>query len=128
MVRRSVKQAIAVGALLALSSSWVLGWSVALHLADDHHQGDASEDRVSLGLEMALHGHAHSEGTPAHGHPIVGSAAAPLPGKVLVRAGAMIGSPLDFVFAEPSGCPLRSEIRPTHDPPPRPQSVSVLRI
>lgn len=128
-MRRPLKRAFAVAALLALPSSWAAGWSVAFHLAtDDHHSAGSSDHGGALGLEMALHGHGHAEGTPAHGHPCIGSAAAPIPGRLLLLIGATIGDVPEVVRAEISGRGLLSEAGPTHDPPPRLEAVSVLRI
>ena len=127
-MRSCLKQALAVGALLAMSSSWVVGWSVALHLDDDHHRGAASDHGVALDLEMALHGHTHSEGTPAHGHPFVGGVAAPLPGKLLPLTEAMTACPRVSMVADPSGRQLLSQAGATRDPPPRPAALSILRI
>jgi hypothetical protein len=57
-----------------------------MHLLGDHHHEGASPDNA--GVEIALHGHAHIEGTPPHGHPILGSVVAPLPGRILVPLAA----------------------------------------
>jgi hypothetical protein len=128
-VLRSVKRALAVTALLSVSSSWALGWSVAFHLAsDDHHDDDSSHHDAALGLEMALHGHRHAQETPAHEHPGVSSVAAQVPGRLLLLIGTMVGNAPEVVFAEMPGRQLLSEAGPTHDPPPRLSAVSVLRI
>ncbi len=127
-MRRSLRCAFALPALLALSSSPTIGWSVTLHLTtDDHHSGGSPDHDGALGLEMALHGHAHAEGTPAHGHPFLGSVAAPIPGKLLLVA-ATIGDAPEVVLAETSARRLLSEAGRTHDPPPRVEAPSVLRI
>lgn len=116
-------------ALLALSSSWAVGWSVAFHLANDHHHdGNSPDHDGALGFEMVLHGHGHPEGTPAHKHPVVGSVAMAVPGKQLVLVSAMIGDAPEVVCGETSGHRLRLQHGPTHDPPSRLQAVSVLRI
>jgi hypothetical protein len=123
-----LKQALAVGAAFAVSSSWLLGWSVVVHVTDDHHHAQASDHSLEAGLEMAFHGHAHSEQTPAHGHPFIGGMAAPLPGKLLLMVEAASAVPHGLVIAEPTGRRLLSQAGPTHDPPPRPVAVSILRI
>lgn len=129
MVRRSLRRAFAVTALLALSSSWAVGWSAALHVATDHHHdGDSPDHDGAPGLEMVLHGHAHTEGTPAHRHPVVGSAAVPVPGKLLVFVSAMSGDVPEVVTGDSSCLRLLSQGGPTHDPPPRLEAFSVLRI
>ncbi len=128
-MRRPLKRALAVAGLLALASSSVVGWTVALHLAtDDHHRDGSSHHAGAVGLEMALHGHAHDERTPAHGHPLVTSVTAPIPGKPLLLIGAIVGDAPHVVVAATSGRPLLSQSGPTHDPPPRLESASVLRI
>lgn len=128
-MRGSLKRVFAATALLVLSSSWVVGWSLEVHLAaDDHHGVGSPDDGGRSGLEMALHGHAHAEGTPAHGHPVLGSVAAPIPRKPLVLIAAMIGDAPEVTLAGCSGRRLFLQAGPTHDPPPRPQAVSILRI
>jgi hypothetical protein len=120
---------LAVSALLALASSSAVGWSVALHLAtDDHHGGGSPPHGDAVCLEIALHGHAHNEGSPAHGHPLLISVAAPIPGKLLLLIGAMVGDAPEAVMVATSGRQLLSQGRPTHGPPPRLEAVSVLRI
>lgn len=127
-MRRSSKRALAVGALLTLVSSAATGWSVAFQVAtDDHHGEHESHHGGVRGLEVALHGHAHTEGTPPHEHSAVSSVVAALPGKMLLQIGATIGEAPEVVFAEIRRG-LVSAAGPTHDPPPRRQDVSVLRI
>ena len=123
-MRRPITRALAAVGLLALSSSSMAGWSVALHLAtDDHHDHGGTS-----GLEMALHGHVHDEGTPPHWHPLLPSVAAPIPGKLLLTIGAMVGNTPEVVVTVNSGPRLLPSRGPTHDPPPRYESISVLRI
>jgi len=119
---------MAVGALLAFGSSSAVGWALAFHLAtDDHHDGRPSHNEGVVGLDMVLHGHAHGEGTSAHGHPLLTSVGAPIPGKLLLLIGAMVGGTPEVVAVATSGRRLLSARGPTHDPPPR-ESASVLRI
>ena len=128
-MRRPLKRARAVAGLLALSLSGVFGWAVVLHaaLGDDHGVGSSHHDEVG-GLEMALHGHDHDEDTPAHAHSFVTSVAAPIPAKQIPLIPAMVGDEPEIVVTLGS-CPrLLSWRGPTHDPPPRPEAVSVLRI
>ena len=128
-MRRPLKRAFVVSVLLAMASSSAAGWSVALHLAiDDHHSEDRSHDGGVLGLEMALHGHAHTEGTPPHGHPVIASVAAPIPAKLLLLMGAMLGDAPERVATATSGRRARLQAGPTHDPPGALEAVSVLRI
>ena len=102
--------------------------SAALHVATDHHHdGDSPDHEGALGLQMVLHGHAHTEGAQAHSHPLIGNAAIPVSGKLIVSASAMIGDVPEVVWAETSGLRLLSQGGPTHDPPPR-TAFSVLRI
>jgi len=127
-VRPSLKRAFAVTALLALSSPSAIGWLLTFHLATgDHNDGHASNHTGVVGLEMAMHGHAHNEGTPAHGHPFVGSVAAPIPGKLLLLLGSLIGDAQEVMVAETSGRRLLLKVGPTHDPP-RIEAVTILRI
>lgn len=115
--------------MLAVSSSWAIGWSTAFHVANDHqHDADAPDDDAARGLQMMLHGHSHAEGTPAHGHFVLGSVAAPVPGKTLLLLGAMIGDAPESVCCAASGRRVPSGRGPTHDPPPRLEAVSILRI
>lgn len=102
---------------------------MAFHLAsDDHHDEGSSDHDGALGFEMALHGHRHAEGTPAHEHPGISSGAAPIPGRLLLLIGAMMGNAPEVALAEIPGRRLLSEAGPTHDPPPRLEAVRVLRI
>jgi hypothetical protein len=118
-----------VTALLALSASWAAGWAVAFHLAMDDHHGHAASDRGGVReLETAIHGHAHSEGTPAHSHAVLGSVVTPVPGRVSLLAPAMTGDAPEAVLTATSGRRLPSQAGPNHDPPPRGVSVSILRI
>lgn len=114
--------------LLAWPASWALGWSTALHLAEDHHQESAPSNEHAVGLELALHGHSHSQGTPSHGHPLVTSVAAPLPGKVFAASLAAVGCGSGLVPTSDFAGRLLSPSGPTHDPPPRLPAFSVLRI
>ncbi len=79
-------------------------------------------------MEMALHGHVHEEGTPPHWHPLLTSVAVPIPGRLLLTIGTMVGDAPEAVVTVASGSRLLSSRGPTHDPPPRYESVSVLRI
>jgi len=119
-----------VTALLALSStSWTGGWAVAFHLATDDHHRQAASDRSGAGeLETALHGHAHSAGTPAHSHAVVASVAAPVPSRLALLAPAMTGAAPEGALSTALGRRLPSQPGPNHDPPPRGASVVVLRI
>lgn len=128
-VPHPLKRALAVGALLALASSSAVGWAVAFHVAtDDHHGGGPSHHDGVVGLDLVLHGHAHDEGTPAHGHPFLTSVPAPIPAKQLLLIAAMVGDAPEVVVALTSGRRRPSSRGPTHDPPPRLESPSVLRI
>jgi hypothetical protein len=115
-------------ALLAVASSWVVGGAVAFHYGthDDHAGGPARHS--GLDLATVVHGHAHTEGTPEHGHPFAGTMAAPLPGKQLLLIGAMIGDAPEIVGGETTRRPLLLRAGPTRDPPPRFEAVPVLRI
>lgn len=120
-----------MAALLALSSSWAVGWVVAFHLASDHHHGRSSTDPapVALALELAAHGHVHAEGTPAHSHPVVGSAAARVPDRLSLLSPAATGATPEAVAYMPvpirrAPCPAG----PSHDPPRRAASPVILRI
>ena len=116
-------------ALVALSASWSGGWAVAFHLATDGHHGHAASHCGDLReLETAIHGHAHSEGTPAHSHAVVGSVVLPVPGRLSLLAPAMTGDAPEAVLAAASGRRLPSQAGPNHDPPPRGVTVSILRI
>lgn len=116
-------------ALLALNASWAAGWGVAFHLATDQHHGhDTPGHGEAASLELAIHGHLHSERTPAHTHPLVASVAAPLPGRLILLAPATTrDAPEGIPTSTPPGRTLPSQAGPNHDPPPR-VSVSILRI
>jgi hypothetical protein len=94
---------------------------------DDHHGRGSSHHDGIPGLDMVLHGHAHGEGTPAHTHPLLTSVAAPIPGKLLLLVGAMIGDAPERV-AITSSSRLLMQSGPNHDPPADLEAVSVLRI
>ena len=129
MMRHRLGRVRVVTALLALSASWAAGWAVAFHLAtDDHHGHDPSDRGGVRELEMAIHGHAHSEGTPAHSHSVVSSVAPPVPSRLSLLAPAMTGDAPQAVLTAASGRRLPSQAGPNHDPPPRGVSVSILRI
>lgn len=117
-----------MSALLALVSPSAAGWAVAVHLAIDDHHGRGSSHRDGLrGLNMMLHGHAHGEGTPPHGHPLLTRGAAPVPGRLLLLVSAMIGDAPEGV-AITSSSRLLLQSGPNHDPPAAREAVSVLRI
>ena len=95
------RRAFALTALGALLSPPAVGLALAVHLLSDHHHEGASLDNA--GVEIALHGHAHIEGTPPHGHPIVGSVAAPLPDRILVPPARVVGDAPEVVLGDPLG-------------------------
>jgi hypothetical protein len=98
---------------------------LAIHLqSHDHHAASPA----NAGVEIALHGHAHIEGTPPHGHPLLGSVAAPLPGRVLAPLAAFVGDAPELILGDPLGRRARSGYGPTHDPPPRRAAPRILRI
>jgi hypothetical protein len=128
-VQRALKRVLAVAAMAALSSSWAVGWSAALHVGTDHHHdGDPEDHEGALGLQMVLHGHPHTEGTRAHSHAFIGNAAMPASGKLIVSVTARIGDVPEAACGEISGRRVLSRGGPTHDPPPRLEAFSVLRI
>lgn len=128
-MQRSRRRAFARLALLALGWPTPLGWATALHAAGaGHAHGETPHHSRALPLDLALHGHAHGTETPPHGHPLFVGSAVPLPGKAHVLAGARVGnSPEPVVVARP-GPRLRTPGESTHDPPPRNDTVSILRI
>ena len=124
-VRPHPRRAYALTALVAFLSPFAVGLGLAVHLmSHDHHA--ASVDHA--GAEIALHGHAHIEGTPPHGHPLLGSVAAPLPGRVLAPLVAFVGESPELILGDPLGRRALSGYGPTHDPPPRPAAPPILRI
>ena len=119
---------LAVAMLAALPSSSVAGWAVAFHLAEpDHHTRPAQHRDGIAGLELALHGHAHEQGTPAHGHPLLTGGPARIPGKQILVIPAVLADAAELPAVGRGFRPLVSG-GPTHDPPPRPASRPVLRI
>jgi len=129
MMRHRLGRVRVVTALLALSTSWAAGWALAFHLATDDHHGHEASDRGGVReLEMAIHGHAHSEGTPAHSHTVVSSVATHVASRLSLLAPAMTGDDPEAVLTAASGRRLPSQAGPNHDPPPRGVSVSILRI
>ena len=126
MVHPQPRRAFALTALVALLSPPAVGSALAIHLLSDHHQDGASPDNA--GVEIALHGHAHIEGTPPHGHPIVGSAATPLPGRILVPPAALVGDAPEVILGDPLGRRGLSGDDTTRDPPPRRMAPPILRI
>lgn len=121
-----------VTALVALSASWAGGWAVAFHLATDDHHGRhghaASHGGGARELETAIHGHWHSEGTPAHSHTVLAAVATPVPSRLSLLAPAMTGDAPEAVLIDAAGRRLASQAGPNHDPPPRGACVSILRI
>jgi hypothetical protein len=111
---------------MALSSPLIV-WAVAFHIASHHHHV-ASSGESQVGLQLALHGHEHDGDTPAHGHPLIASVAGPIPAKHLLLIAFTAGDAPEVVAATASGRRPWSSIGPTHDPPPRAESFSVLRI
>jgi hypothetical protein len=126
VVHPQPRRAFALTALVALLSPPAVGLALAIHLLSDHHHEGASPDNA--GVEIALHGHAHIEGTPPHGHPIVGSAATPLPGRILVPPAALVGDAPEVILGDPLGRRGLWGDDPTRDPPPRRMAPPILRI
>jgi len=124
-----MRRALAVSVLLAIVSSSAAGWAVAFHLAidDDHGSGSSHHDGL-LGLDMVLHGHAHGERTPAHEHPLLTSAAAAIPGKLLLLMGSMVGDAPERVATPTLSRRLLLQGGPTHDLAGLREAVTVLRI
>ena len=114
--------------LLGLSSAWAAGWAVALHVALHHDDDQPVSEGRPCGLDLATHGHLHSEGTPDHDHPVVGGAAVSLPGRLSFRVPAMTGDGPQWIAGPPPVRRLSMRMDPSHDPPPRGVSVSILRI
>ena len=134
-MRRAPRRILAVASIVALSSSWAVGWSAVVHVASDHHDDDRHHDDADArhaadeserGLQLMLHGHGHAGGTPNHRHPVTSSAAASLPGKLVVATVAVIGDVPEPATGACSTCRLLTLGEPTHDPPPR--STQILRI
>jgi hypothetical protein len=134
-MRRVLRRALAVVSIVALSSSWAVGWSAALHVAADHHDHDGHQvadtdhhaDRESeRGLQLVLHGHGHADGTPSHRHPVTSGAAAPPTGNLLLSAAAVCGDVPVLPAGACSSCRMPALGGPTHDPPTL--SGPVLRI
>jgi len=121
-------KASAIAALVALGAPSGAGWVLALHLADHDHANPASpmQEGGVVGLEIVLHGHSHAAGTPPHGHALMTSRTAPIPGKLLIPV--IAGDAPIIVDRLSSGRRPLSPRRPTHDPPSRLASLSVLRI
>jgi hypothetical protein len=124
-MRLARRRLSAVAALAALLCPVVLGWAVALHHAGHDEADDAGS---GAGIELALHGHSHVEGTPAHGHPVVGSVAAPLPERAVVVLAAFVGPSAALDPADLAKGRVQSGQRRPHDRPPRPPGTSILRI
>jgi hypothetical protein len=120
------RRAYALTALVAFLSPPAAGLALAIHLVIDHHHEGASPD--DAGVEIALHGHDHIEGTPPHGHPILRSVAAPLPGRILVPPAAFVGDAPEVVLGDALGRRGLWGDGPTHDPPPRRVAPAILRI
>jgi hypothetical protein len=99
---------------------------LSVHVLSDHHDGAAAAE--GAGVEIALHGHAHVEGTPPHGHPVVASVAASLPGRMLVPVAAFLGDAPEAVVGDPLGRRALSWDGPLDDPPPRRAAPPILRI
>lgn len=125
-VSRPPKPAQAVTALVALLSPSAVGLVLSVHLLSGHHNPAAAAE--SVGVEIALHGHAHVEGTPPHAHPLVGSVAAPLPGRILVPSAAFLADAPEALLGDPLGRRALFWDRPMDDPPPRRAAPAILRI
>ena len=68
MFRSALGRSSAVVALAALASPWAIAMGVAAHLARHDHASAYHADDHSEELEVALHGHRHTHGTPDHVH------------------------------------------------------------
>ena len=100
----------------------------ALILAPDAGaQGVTEEEFLSAFTAEKAAVRALGEGTPAHGHPLLTSAVAPIPGKLLLRMGAMVGDAPEVVAPATPGR-LLWQSGSTHDPPGGLETASVLRI
>ena len=64
-MRRRSKRASAVVAVLGLLAPWAQGVAVAAHLLADYGHEAAAH---VVELEVLVHGHSHTESTPAHSH------------------------------------------------------------
>jgi hypothetical protein len=119
------RRAYALTALVAFLSPSAVGLGLAVHLlSHDHHAGSVGH----AGAEIALHGHAHIEGTPPHGHPMLGSVAAPLPARVQAPLATFVADAREPIPGDPLGRRALSGFGPTHDPPPRRAAPPILRI
>jgi hypothetical protein len=127
-VRRSLQRVGAVVVLLVLSAAWIAAGPVALHMAvHDHEQDHADEvEHRALDVELAQHGHAHGEETPAHDHPVIGNAAF-VTHRVTSMALPIADAPGALLPPEP-GPRLLSLAAPVPSPPPRHRTHAVLRI
>lgn len=126
---RSLRPSVLV-TLLSLCASWAFAWPVAVAahlLADDHHEHEPGAE--ATGLAVALHGHAHDDDVPDHGHPFVGSVAGPVPGQDVLSLPAMVGLEPETpaAFLRGRGPWARPREAPSHDPPPR-LEAEILRI
>jgi hypothetical protein len=119
---------LAVATLVALAASAMTGWAVAFHLTDpDHHVGSARHHDGIPGLVLVLHGHAHEQDTPAHGHPLLTSSPARVSGRQVLVMPVLLGE-ATVLLAAGAGMRALPIPGPTHDPPPRPLLRPVLRI
>ena len=127
-MRRSLQRVGAVVVLLVLSAGWIAAGPVALHMAlheHEHDDGDEVEHRA-LDVELAQHGHAHGEETPAHDHPVVGNAA--FVTHRVTSMGLPIAEAPGAQFPLEPGLRLLSLAAPVPSPPPRHRTHAVLRI
>lgn len=130
-MQRARTRAVAAIALATLCSTSALAWAATLHAAIDHPHRDGAEHHgrtIRLDLALALHGHAHEDGTAPHDHPVLVSGATPLPGRAFLLIGATIGGVPEPAAIVLPRLGLPSAGGPTHDPPSPADAVSVLRV
>lgn len=118
-----------LAAWMAPGLPWLAAHAVFPHDHDHDHEAAEHEAVEAAAVRAILHGHAHPDGVPAHGHEVVTAAPARPEPAPEVRA-AVPGLPLDLPSAPRTAAAwvARPSGPPGADPPPLLQLLCVLLI
>lgn len=115
---------------LLLLAAWMapgLPWLAAHAVFHDHETADHGAADHDMAVEALLHGHAHPDGVPRHGHELVTAAPARHESAPELRA-AVPGLPPDPLPAPAVAWMARPADPPGADPPPLLHLLCILLI